>query len=237
MIGLGTVANVAGVVVGGSLGLLLGNRLPQRVQDTVMKATGLAVLFLGLAGAMEGLLVLQDGKLVSQNGMLVIISLALGALIGELLNIEQGFDTFGNWLKSVTKSQGDSRFVDAFVTTSLTICIGAMAVVGAIQDGIFANPATLFAKALLDMITVMILTVAKGKGAIFAALPVFFFQGALTLLARFIAPVVTTAMLANISVVGAILIFCVGVNLIWGSLIRVANLLPAILLAALATFF
>ncbi|MGT2925929.1 DUF554 domain-containing protein [Streptococcus cuniculipharyngis] len=235
MIGLGTLANVFGVLLGGGLGLILGNHLPERVQDTVMKATGVAVLFLGIAGALEGILVLQDGKLVSQAGMLIILSLALGALIGEVLNIEQGFEHFGQWLKRVSKSQGDGQFVDAFVTTSLTICIGAMAVVGSLQDGMLGDSSTLLAKAVLDAIVVLILTVSKGRGAIFAAVPVLLFQGSLTFLATLIAPFVTATMLANLSLVGSILIFCVGVNLIWGPMIKVANLLPAILVALVAT--
>lgn len=236
MIGLGTLANTIGVILGGCLGLVLGQRLSDEIQDGLTKATGLAVLFLGIAGAMEGLLRLEQDQLVSQGGMLVILSLGLGTLVGECLGIERGFDQLGHWLKKVTKNQGDTSFTDAFVTASLTTCIGAMAIVGPIQDGLLGNPDILFAKTVLDLIIVMILTVSKGKGAMFSALPILFIQGSITLLARFIAPVITESMLANLSMVGSILIFCVGLNLVWGRIIKVGNMLPAILLAVLATF-
>lgn len=127
MIGFGTLVNTLGVVLGGCLGLLLGSRLSTAIQDSLTKATGLAVLFLAIAGAMEGLLRLESDKLVSHGGLLLILSLALGTLVGEWLGIEQGFENLGQWLKKVTKSQGDSSFTDAFVTASLTTCVGAMA--------------------------------------------------------------------------------------------------------------
>lgn len=234
MIGFGTLVNTLGVVLGGCLGLLLGSRLSTEIQDSLTKATGLAVLFLAIAGAMEGLLRLESDKLVSHGGLLLILSLALGTLVGEWLGIEQGFENLGQWLKKVTKSQGDSSFTDAFVTASLTTCVGAMAIVGPIQDGLLANPTTLLAKTVLDFIIVMILTVSKGKGAIFSALPILLIQGSITLLARFISPFITEVMLANLSLVGSVLIFCVGVNLVWGRLIKVGNMLPAIVLAVLA---
>lgn len=236
MIGLGTVINAGGVVLGGLLGLLLGSSLPQRIQDSVMKATGLAVLFLGLAGSLEKMLAVSQGQLVSRGSMLLIVSLTLGTLLGELLNIEQAFENLGEWLKRVTRNEGDASFVDAFVTTSLTICVGAMAVVGSLQDGLTGDYSVLMAKAVLDAIIVLILTVSEGKGAIFAALPILLLQGSLTLLAQLLAPIMTTAALDNLSMIGSVLIFCVGVNLIWGKTVKVANMLPALVLAVLLTF-
>lgn len=236
MIGLGTVINAGGVVLGGLLGLFLGSSLPQRIQDSVMKATGLAVLFLGLAGSLEKMLAVSQGQLVSRGSMLLIVSLTLGTLLGELLNIEQAFENLGEWLKRVTRNEGDASFVDAFVTTSLTICVGAMAVVGSLQDGLTGDYSVLMAKAVLDAIIVLILTVSEGKGAIFAALPILLLQGSLTLLAQLLAPIMTTAALDNLSMIGSSLIFCVGVNLIWGKTVKVANMLPALVLAVLLTF-
>ncbi|KXT85726.1 hypothetical protein STRDD11_00264 [Streptococcus sp. DD11] len=236
MFGLGTLVNAAGVVAGGFLGLLIGSRLPHGLQDSLMKATGLAVLFLGLAGALEQMLQVSQGQLVSRGSMLVIISLTVGTLIGEALNIEQAFEDFGKWLKRVTKNERDTTFVDAFVTASLTICIGAMAVVGSIQDGLRGDYSILLAKAVLDAIIVLILTVSKGKGALFAAVPILLIQGSLTLLAHFLAPIMTAAALDNLSMIGSILIFCVGINLIWGKLLKVANMLPALILAVMLTF-
>ncbi|MGT2845646.1 DUF554 domain-containing protein [Streptococcus massiliensis] len=236
MIGLGTLVNALGVVVGGLLGLLLGQHLSKRVQDSLMKATGLAVLFLGLAGTMEQMLAVENQHLSTRGSMMIIASLTLGALLGEWVNIEQRFEDFGAWLRRISQNEGDANFIDAFVTTSLTICLGAMAVVGSIQDGLSGNPATLIAKAILDLILVLILTASKGKGAIFAAVPIILIQGSLTLLARLLAGIMTPVALSNLSLVGSILIFCVGVNLIWGKLIKVANLLPALLVAVIAAF-
>lgn len=139
-------------------------------------------------------------------------------------------------LKKVTKSEGDGGFVDGFVTASLTVCIGAMAVVGSIQDGIFGDYSTLAAKAVLDLIIVMIMTAGKGKGCVFSAVPVVIFQGSITLLSRLIQPIMTEAALANLSLVGSILIFCVGVNLVGGKRIKVANLLPSIVVAVACAF-
>lgn len=124
-------------------------------------------------------------------------------------------------------------FVDAFVTTSLTICIGAMAIVGSIQDGIMGDWSTLALKGALDCIIVCAMTASMGRGAVFSALPVGVFQGTITLLARFIQPVMTTTALNNLSLVGSMLIFCVGVNLIWGKTFRTANLLPAVVVAVI----
>jgi hypothetical protein len=233
MHGLGTIINVCGIIAGGLIGLLFGKALKQRFQDTLICACGVCVIFLGIAGAMEKMLSMaEDGSLTSGGTMMVIASMALGALLGELLNLEALIERFGEWLKKVTKSDGDGGFVDGFVNASITVCVGAMAVVGSIQDGIFGDYSTLAAKAILDLIIIMIMTSAKGKGCIFSAVPVGIFQGVITLLSGVIEPILTDAALDNLSLVGSILIFCVGVNLVWGKKVKVANLLPAIFIAA-----
>ncbi|MBQ9987045.1 MAG: DUF554 domain-containing protein, partial [Erysipelotrichales bacterium] len=130
----------------------------------------------------------------------------------------------------------DKRFVEGFVTASLTVCIGAMAIVGAIQDGISGDYSILVTKAILDFIIIMVMTCSMGKGAIFSCVPVFLFQGSITLLARLIEPLMNEVALANISLVGNVLIFCVGLNLVWGKKVRVANFLPALVIAVLFAF-
>ena len=135
-----------------------------------------------------------------------------------------------------TGNSGDASFVNAFVTTSLTVCIGAMAIVGAIQDGILGDYSTLAVKSVLDFIIVAVMTSSMGKGCAFSAIPVFAFEGSITLLARLIAPIMTDMAIAYLSLIGSILIFCVGVNLVWGKKVRVANILPAVLLAVLAAY-
>lgn len=236
MTGLGTMINVAGILLGGLGGFLFGKRMKERFRTTLMLANAVSVLFLGIGGAMEGMLEVTADGLAAKGTMMIISSLALGAIVGELLNIEDAMERFGKWLKVKTKSEGDEGFVDAFLTASLTVCVGAMAVVGAIQDALLGDFSILAAKAVLDAIIILILTATKGKGCIFSAIPVAIFQGGITLLARLLEPVMTDAALANLSVVGSILIFCVGVNLFWGKKIRVGNLLPTLVFAVIWAF-
>lgn len=236
MAGLGTLINVGGVLLGGFGGLLCGKRLGKNVQDTLMGAVGVCVLFLGISGALEQMLSIDKGALKSGGTMMMIASISIGAVIGELLNIEGRFEQFGEWLKRITKNHGDPPFVDGFVTTSLVICVGAMAVIGAVTDGLTGDYSILAAKAVLDMIIVLVMTASKGKGCIFSAVPIFLFQGLITLFARFIEPVMTHQALANLSLTGSVLIFCVGLNLVWGKKIKVGNLLPAIVIAVIWAF-
>ena len=238
MIGLGTVINSAGIVAGGVIGAFTGKLFRQDQQDALNMACGISVLFIAIAGAMEGMLTVraETGTLAGGRSMLVVLCLALGTVIGELLGIENGFERFGEWLKRKTGNSGDPQFVNAFVTASLTVCIGAMAVVGAIQDGILGDWATLAVKSVLDFIIIAVMTSSMGKGCAFSAIPVFLFEGAITLLARLVAPIMTDLAIAYLSLIGAILIFCVGVNLVWGKKVRVANMLPALVLAVLAAY-
>lgn len=236
MSGLGTIINALAIIAGGLCGLFCGKLLRKEAQDTLCKACGVATLFLGIAGAMSGMLAVEGGSLTGVNTMLVILSLALGALAGELLRIEDRFEALGIWLRERTGANGDTQFVDAFVTASLTVCIGAMAIVGSIQDGINHDPSILMAKAVLDFIIILVMTGSMGRGCIFSALPVAALQGSVTALSGLLRPVLTDGAMANLSTVGSILIFCVGVNLIWGKQLKVANMLPAVVFAAAAAF-
>ena len=236
MIGLGTIINVAGILLGGLLGVLFGRLISPRHQDSLCKACGVCVLFLGIGGALEGMLAVSATGIESGRSLLIIASLALGALLGELINLEDGLERFGEWLKKKTGNGGDNRFTEGFVTASLTVCVGAMAIVGSIQDAMFGDYSILLTKAVLDLIIVMVLTSSLGQGCVFSALPVALLQGSVTALARLVAPLMTEAALGNLSLVGSILIFCVGVNLVWGKTVRVANFLPAVILAAAAAF-
>jgi len=236
MIGLGTIINTLAIVAGGLLGLLFGRFLKDSAQDSLTKVCGVSTLFIAISGVMEGMLTIEDGALSSGGAMLIIGCLAIGALIGELLNIEDAFENFGTWLKEKTGNAKDKGFVNAFVTASLTVCIGAMAIVGSIQDGLAGDYSILATKAILDLIIIMVMTSSMGRGAIFSAIPVAILQGSVTVLAGFLRPLMTDLALANLSLVGNILIFCVGINLVWDKRIKVANLLPAILVAVAAAF-
>lgn len=236
MVGLGTIINSVAIIVGGVFGHLFGKILNERIQDSLQKASGICVLFIGIAGAMEGMLKLSGSSLSAGRSMLIVTSLALGALVGEILNIEHGFERFGEWLKVKTGNAKDKSFVEGFVTASLTVCIGAMAVVGSIKDGISGDYSILVTKAILDLIIITVMTCSLGKGCAFSAIPVAVFQGLITALARLIKPLMTDGALANLSLIGSILIFCVGVNLVWDKRIKVANLIPSLVFAVAIAF-
>ena len=236
MPGMGTIINTLAIVAGGFFGTLFGRFLHDSAQNTLTKVCGVSTLFIAITGALEQMLRVENGAIVSSGSMLMIGCLALGGLVGELLNIEQGFEHFGQWLKIKTGNAKDKGFVDAFVTASLTVCIGAMAIVGSIQDGIAGDYSILATKAVLDLIIIMVMSCSMGKGAVFSAIPVAVFQGSITALAGLVRPVMTDAALSNLSLVGNVLIFCVGINLVWDKKIKVANLLPAIIFAVAAAF-
>ena len=236
MYGLGTVINTLAILVGGLFGAMFGKLLSDSAQDTLTKICGVSTLFIAVSGALEGMLRVENGVIVSSGSMLIVISLAVGAVIGEAMRIEDAFENFGEWLKQKTGNAKDKGFVDAFVTASLTVCIGAMAIVGSIEDGLTGDFSILATKAVLDLIIIMVMTCPLGRGAVFSAIPVAVFQGSITALAGLVRPIMTDAALSNLSLVGNVLIFCVGVNLLWDKRIRVANLLPAVLIAVIAAF-
>ncbi|MBM6779593.1 DUF554 domain-containing protein [Collinsella tanakaei] len=233
MIGLGTLINVACILAGGIFGLLGGRFLVPRVQETLMKATGLCVIFVGLSGTLEEMLAIQDGALATGGTAMMIVSFALGSAIGEFIDLDDRFEQLGVWLKQKTGSTDDASFVNGFVNTSLTVSIGAMAIVGSIQDGIAGDWTTLALKGALDAIIVCVMSASFGRGCLFSALPVAAIQGSITLLAQPIRPIMTAAALSNLSLVGSMLIFCVGVNLIWKGTFKPANMLPAVVVAVI----
>lgn len=236
MIGLGTVINTGAIVAGGLAGHFFGKMLKERHQSALNMACGVSVLFIGISGAMEGMLNIQDGVIGSGQAMFVTICLALGTLVGEIVDIEGLFERFGEWLKIKTGNAKDKEFVNAFVTASLTVCIGAMAIIGAIQDGILGDWSLLATKAVLDFIIIMVMTCSLGKGSGFSAIPVFLFEGIMTVCASFLKPIMTDLAMNYLSLIGSILIFCVGLNLVWGKKVRVANMLPAVVFAVIAAF-
>jgi len=236
MVGLGTIINTAAILSGGVCGALFGRFLSDSAQDTLTKVCGVSTLFIAITGALEQMLSVENGAIVSGGSMLVIICLAIGAVIGELMDIEGGFERLGQWLKVKSGNARDKGFVNAFVTASLTVCIGAMAIVGSIQDGLTGDYSVLATKAILDLIIITVMSCSLGRGSVFSAIPVAVFQGSITALAGLVRPVMTDAALANLSLVGNVLIFCVGINLVWGKKIKVANLLPAIVVAVIAAF-
>ena len=236
MLGLGTLINCGAIVGGGLVGHFTGKLFKEEQQDALTKACGVSTIFIAIAGAMEGMLSIREGAVSSAKSLLVVLCLALGTMIGEALRLERSIERFGEWLKNRTGNSGDKGFVNAFVTASLTVCVGAMAIVGSIRDGIMGDYSTLAVKAVLDFVIIAVMTSSMGKGCAFSAIPVFLLQGGVTLLASVVAPVMTQTAVQYLSLIGSVLIFCVGVNLVWGRRLRVANMLPALILAVAAAY-
>ena len=222
MVGLGTLINVACIVAGGLVGLLCRGAITQRLQQALLRSCGVAVMFVGIAGTLEKML---SASLAADG------TIAVGTVLGEALDLDARFEDLGVWLREKTGNSGDARFVDGFATASLTVSIGAMAIVGSIQDGLAGDYSTLMLKGALDAIIVCAMAASMWRGCLFSALPVGVLQGSMTALATLLHPIMTEAALANLSLVGSMLVFCVGVNLIWPRTFKPANMLPSVVIA------
>lgn len=233
MHGTGTLANVAAVIIGGFIGLVLKSGLKERYQNILMQALGLSTMFIGISGTLKGMFHISGTTISTDGTLMMILSLVLGSLVGEWINIEEKMEIFGEWLKKRFSGSDDNRFVEGFVATSLVICVGAMAIVGSLEDGLTGNASTLYAKALLDGIILIVFASSYGKGAIFSAIPIAIWQGGITLFASFLAPVFTEQIISDLSFVGNTLIFCIGVNLVFDKKFKVGNMLPALLFVLL----
>ncbi len=230
MRGIGTIVNVLVMIVGGLIGLLCRGGLKDRFRETLVQACGLATIFIGASGALQMILRIGENGLETQYTMLVVISLVLGGLVGEAINIEKRLDSLGDKLKSLVKAKSDNRFVEGFVTVSLVTCVGAMAICGPLEEGLTGNSQTLFVKSVLDMVITAVFTSAYGIGAMFGALTVGVYQGLITVFAVFISPFMSEHLIMTLSGIGSVLIFGVGLNLLAPKKCKVGNLLPALLI-------
>lgn len=238
MPGSGTIVNAAAIIIGGLLGLLVKRFIKESFQKTINAAMALSIIAMSVSDMVAHMLVVSDAAVSTRGTYMMIASLVLGGIIGELADLDGKMEQFGRYLKEKTGNAKDAAFVDAFVTSSLTVCIGAMAVMGAIMDGIKHDYSILFTKAILDFVIIMVMSASMGKGCIFSAIPVALFQGFFTALSVLIAPFLNELAMDNLSIVGSVLILCIGVNLLGGGKfkIKVANLLPAIVFAVLAAY-
>ncbi len=229
MIGLGTIINTLAVIGGGIVGLVLKNGIKEQTQKSLMQACGVATIFIGIAGVLTKMLMITNGKFETQGTMLLIFSLVIGTGIGEFLHLEERMDRLGERIKKAVKRENDSRFVDGFVNVSLITCVGAMAIVGSIQDGISGDFSMLAAKAILDAIIVMIFASTHGIGAVFSAFVVLVYQGSITVIAAFGGAFVSDTIINQLTFIGSALIFCVGINISLEKRFRVGNMLPALI--------
>lgn len=233
MRGLGTVINTLAVLLGGLIGMRLQNGLNQRMQTALMQACGIATMLMGIGGTMAWMLTVTEDGIETRGSLLLILSLVVGALLGEWIDLESKMEQVGERIKAALGRDEDSRFVDGFVHVSLIICVGAMAIVGSIQDGIRGDYSMLAAKAVLDLMIVMVFAATYGLGALCSAAAILVYQGGITLLAAFFGSFATESVINALSFVGSGLIFCVGVNVCFGKRIRVGNFLPALLAAVI----
>lgn len=229
----GAIINAAAIIAGAIAGMLGGNLIKDNIKETMFKGIGVCTMFIGLGGCLSEMLVADGSGFSTRGSVMIICTMVLGGLIGEALKIESGLDRFGEWLKIKSGNAKDGGFIDAFVTTTLIVGIGAMAVVGSITDGLTGDFSILLIKSLLDLLFVMILASKMGKGCAFASVPVLLFEGGLTLLAGLLSPLMTEAALSNLSQVGNIMIFTIGVNIIWPKTFRAGNYLPALVFAVI----
>lgn len=237
MIGLGTIINTAAVIAGGISGVVLKRGIPEKCQKILMQACGIATIFIGVSGTLKEMLVINGSSIETRGTFLLILSLVFGGLAGSLLSIEDRLERLGELLKKKLHSERDTQFVEGFVTSTLVICIGAMAIVGAIEDGLTGNFSTLTAKAILDFVIVIVFASTLGKGVIFSAIPLFLYQGAITVLAAILGDFMSPSLIGDISFIGSALIFCIGVNIAFGKKFNVGNLLPALLVPVIYQLF
>jgi uncharacterized membrane protein YqgA involved in biofilm formation len=219
---IGVLVNTLAVITGSGVGLLFRRGIPEKISKAVMTAIGLCTLYLGISGA-----------LVGQNAIIVILALVLGTGLGTVLDIDGAIARLGNWVESRFRQPvvGGASIGEGFVTASLLFCIGSMTIVGSLNAGLLGDNTMLFAKSVLDLISSTMLAVSLGLGVLVSAAFVLVFQGAIVLLAQVLAPVFSQAAIAEMSCAGSILIIGLGLNLLQITKIKVADMLPAIVLA------
>ena len=220
---LGTWVNVAAVLIGGSIGLLIKRGLPARLADTLMKGIGLCTVYLGVSGSLQG-----------RDPLKLILSVVLGALLGEGLDLDGKIQRLGEWVeRRFSNKSGGVSLAEGFVTASLLFCVGAMTSVGALQSGLTGNHQMLFTKSMLDFVSSMIFASSLGVGVLFAAAFVLVFQGGITLLAGLVSPFLGDVVIAEMTCVGSVLIIGLGLNLLGVTKLKVMNYVPAIFLPVL----
>lgn len=227
---MGTLINAALILLGGVIGLVFKKAISKEMEFSIHKATGVAVLVIGICGVLSAMLKTDAaGKVSSSGELILVVSLSLGTFIGELLKLEERLNKGCKWIESKFKM---SNFATGFITSTMIYCVGAMAIVGSINDGLLGDSSTLITKGILDGITSVVLAASLGYGVLFSAIPILVYQGGMTLLAGLLENVLVGELLSNICMVGYALVMCIGINfLIDGDKkIKTVNMLPALLI-------
>lgn len=224
----GTIINSAAVLAAGFLGCIIKKAIPEKIEKPIMDMIGISVFLIALLGFFSTALTIEDGKIKSNGEIMMLVCLALGVAIGELICIEDKLNAFG---KKIEEKAGVDGFAKGFVTASLLFCVGAMAIFGSLKDGISGDSSVLIVKSMIDAITAFILSTSLGIGVAFSGISILIYQGSISLLATYIQPFITDAMMMNICIVGYAIVMAIGTNMLGMTKIKLANTLPALLLA------
>lgn len=232
---IGSIVNAAAIIAGGSLGLLVKKGVKESYQHSVRQALGMAVIVLALNGIVSSMFTVNTNNTISSSGeLLLIISLVLGVLAGELLRIDDRLNALSQKVEDKLHLTG---FAQSFMNGTFIYCVGALAIIGALNEGLRGDTSVLFVKSLLDGITSVVLAATLGPGVIFSSIPVLLYEGGATLLAGALEPVLTGALLLQICSIGYCLVLCIGLDFLGMAKIKTANLLPALLVPIAASFF
>ena len=230
MIGIGTLVNAGAIIVGSILGMLLKGGNPERIQNIIYTAVGVAVMFIGITGVINN----------QGDSMLLVLSLVIGGVIGELCKLDEHMESLGEKIKKrfiKEGSAGSATFVEAFVSSTILFCVGAMAIVGSLNDGMLHDPSMLFTKAILDGITSIVLAASLGIGVAFSAIPILIYQGILTVLSSILSGFFTETLIRNMSFVGNVIIFCIGLNFLFPKKVKTINFAPALFMPIILGLF
>lgn len=229
---LGTIVNTLGIIVGSLIGLLFKKRIHDNVSESLHKVMGFCVFIVGLFGIMSTMITVTDGKIGSEGTLLLIISIAVGTALGELFKIEERLNRWGEKLEKRFKI---SNFAQGFISATMLYCVGAMVIIGSLNDGLRHDPSVLYLKAAIDGIVSIFLSASLGAGVLFSAVMVFLVQGLLTLGAASVAPFITQVLIDNVCMVGYGIVLLIGTNMMGATKIKTTNMLPSLIVAAVWT--
>ena len=224
----GTIINVIAIIIGSLIGIFIKKGIPERIEDVITRMLGLSVMVVGLNGIISSMITVDQitGKLRSEGEILLLLSLVIGYVLGELLLIEDRLNNIGILVEKRLNSQG---FSAGFINASLVFCIGAMAIIGSLNDGLYGDYSVLTVKSGLDFICSIVLASSLGVGVLFSFIPVMIYQGGISLGAGLLAPVLSESMINDICMVGFVIVFCIGIKFLGYKKLKIANLLPALL--------
>lgn len=224
---IGTIINVLAIIGGSLFGFFLKGGIPKKINDTVMEGIALCVILISILGIIG-----VSSSLKSKDMLVIIFSVAIGAIIGEVIDIDKKLKELGDIIEKKLKGRG-GKISEGFVTASLVFCVGAMSIVGSLQSGLLGNYKTLYAKSVLDGISAIVFTSSLGIGVMLSAVSVLLYQGSITLAAGLLKGVLVTPVVNDMTAIGSILIIGIGLNMLGATKIKVANLLPCIFIPIL----